>query len=981
LVESTKVYDPASGTTISSPQKQSVTGGALLSVTKDGKVYVPRVPPEGGSYHVGDGKAYYIPKSGEGWVQLSSSTTPTTTTEIALAQRQEATKTSGQEYTQYTQSKDVQERLQNIAIQNRLKNPEQTQTIIFPENLQSVAQIGRYAQSQGILPASVRATRTETIIETPITRNVGEPVVVTFGSVEPTKTDLFSRGMMLGQTISLSLDNWGRDIHNRFEIPVDGKKFNDAVIYGTELGFYPFKEPFRVLSLNLEKIGNYINPEGGGFLYHVPSALLTTTSKVIPKTNLDVTLFIAGSSFLSFGTTAEKVFATGVVASDVATPLIRQFDESFLYQPTSISGRIAKSGVEGVIVGNNPFFSGVFAKQFITSAITNPTETGQAYLKNWPETLGFITGAGLKFDLKLAKFKTADSFDFKKSPNAPTIVTFGKDIGGIFKLGKQAEAGYFKVTYEVPFTTRSYKLINNEYLSGNIKTIEVFSKEKIHLETAYKILKAEKVDVGNLRLERLKDLPKDAETLNIIKQFAKDNSKNKKLAIGGTTGIEAFKVDGKQINLRRVPRDLEIYDIRTKGLSKEAITKILKKDAKQLGKRLIDAGKKVEIKGNAIKFEGVKGHGVNFQPYQSSNLERYRQKVYVNPEGINILDPISTAYNKVFDLLKFEKIGGKKAEKLRIENPEGYKKSLYGGESYYRYPKDVVGALSTAKQVTDIYLKKYGNLNQGQIPFYQEYRMARLGQAKELIKPYVGKLKFEEAKIVPNYYTGKTAGIFSGVKYVDSYTLYLTKQLFKDTRAVSKIPSAQSLIDTTSTSPFYIYSKTGKFNYPQFPLIKNEKQLEYPYSPPQNNYITTFTTKYTTTNLPKYNNTPSYPDNSYPNYNKTSYNNITTAPQYNSPKYPITIIPKLPPTTPTYYPPRTPPIDNLNRYNFLFADFKKKRKEKKQKPKGREDRALTPSFTAQILGITKTIKLKDLGKELNKFRTGGELRPVLRVIR
>ena len=964
MVESTKVYDPASGTTISSPQKQSVTGGALLSVTKDGKVYVPRVPPEGGSYHVGDGKAYYIPKSGEGWVQLSSSTTPTTTTEIALAQRQEATKTSGQEYTQYTQSKDVQERLQNIAIQNRLKNPEQTQTIIFPENLQSVAQIGRYAQSQGILPASVRATRTETIIETPITRNVGEPVVVTFGSVEPTKTDLFSRGMMLGQTISLSLDNWGRDIHNRFEIPVDGKKFNDAVIYGTELGFYPFKEPFRVLSLNLEKIGNYINPEGGGFLYHVPSALLTTTSKVIPKTNLDVTLFIAGSSFLSFGTTAEKVFATGVVASDVATPLIRQFDESFLYQPTSISGRIAKSGVEGVIVGNNPFFSGVFAKQFITSAITNPTETGQAYLKNWPETLGFITGAGLKFDLKLAKFKTADSFDFKKSPNAPTFVTLGKDIGGIFKLGKQAEAGYFKVTYEVPFTTKRYELINNKYLSGDTTTINVFAKEKYAYEQVYKILKKEKIEVGNLRLERLKELPKDVETLNIIKQFAKE----KGLVVGGTTAIETLKIKGKQINLRRVPRDLELFD----PLGRNAGSL-----SKQLGKRLIDAGKKIEIKGNTIGFEGIKGHGVNFQPIEGLNLERYRNKIYINPEGIKIADPISTAYNKVFDLLKQVNQRSTKAIQLKADNPEAYSKSLYDGKVYIRYPKDVVGALSTAKQVTELSLKKYGDFSNRQVPLYQEYRMARLGQAKELINPYLKKLNMEEAKIVPNYYTGKTATIFSGIKYVDSYTLYLTKQLLKDTRAISTISSAQ----TTSTSPFYIYSKTGKFNYPQFPLIKNEKQLEYPYSPPQNNYITTFTTKYTTTNLPKYNNTPSYPDNSYPNYNKTSYNNITTAPQYNSPKYPITIIPKLPPTTPTYYPPRTPPIDNLNRYNFLFADFKKKRKEKKQKPKGREDRALTPSFTAQILGITKTIKLKDLGKELNKFRTGGELRPVLRVIR
>jgi hypothetical protein len=65
---------------------------------------------------------------------------------------------------------------------------------------------------------------------------------------------------------------------------------------------------------------------------------------------------------------------------------------------------------------------------------------------------------------------------------------------------------------------------------------------------------------------------------------------------------------------------------------------------------------------------------------------------------------------------------------------------------------------------------------------------------------------------------------------------------------------------------------------------------------------------------------------------------------------------------------------------FLFGFGKGKRKKgSKKKGKGRQSIAYTPSFTAQVLGIKRKVSRKELYGEAGRFRTGAEIRGVLRI--
>ncbi len=563
-------------------------------------------------------------------------------------------------------------------------------------------------------------------------------------------------------------------------------------------------------------------------------------------------------------TTTSKI---GFLTGELTVPYLNKLNEKYVYQPKSRLGKFAKAGVEGAIITTSPFLVGAYLEQLGKSAVTNPYETGKSFVKNYPETLGFIAGGGLKVEAKLPKLDLKD-IKLEKSPQS---LTFGKEIQG--ELARFQE-GVLKVSYQVPFTIKQYKidLLKKGYEgAGGLELAPLeFRKEQSASLKEFKIFKGEKIKVGNLRLDRLKDIPKDLEVYRIIEQFLIE----KNLPVGGTTAIETVRVGGKAINLRRIPRDLEAYDPRTKGLSKEQSQPFLNSLAKELAKRLQDAGKEVSAEGNQIKFKGIEGHGVNFQNYDASNLERYRDKVYPSPSGVLILDPVSQAFNKVYDLYSKRNIakeGSKKAEKLKKDSPESYEKSLYDKKSYLRYPKDTSGYLSFAEQFTKLTLEKYKDFTKRQIPIYQEYKMARFGQAKELIKPYLKKLKLEEAKIEPYYYKGKQAGVFSGIKYIDSYTLYLEKNILKETRAsISSEPKPEVKTSKEKLSDKYYY------------LDENGKRIGYSYPKVVKSSYKTNILNFGKLNYPlqRYNSEQLYPKSiTYPkttNYPKVTYPKVKT---------------------------------------------------------------------------------------------------------
>jgi len=327
-----------------------------------------------------------------------------------------------------------------------------------------------------------------------------------------------------------------------------------------------------------------------------------------------------------------------------------------------------------------------------------------------------------------------------------------------------------------------------------------FAKEKAAYEKAFKILKKEPVNVQNIRWSRVQEVPTKAGPI-IEKFMIKRN-----LITGGTTAIETAG-----INLRRLPRDVEAYGS-FKKISKMKLYQELGVDLKKGG--VTD----FEISKQGIIFGG-KGHGFNLQDIKLLNIERYRYKIYTAPSGVKVADPLSTAYNKVADLLKSAKLGTPKAAAIaqKLEKPELISKATAGGRIYERYPKDVIGALSTARDITSKSLLRYTDFSKRQIPLYQEYRTLRVGQAKELIKPYLGKLKYEEAPAIINYYQGKPAGFFSGSKYIKSYTLDLQKRILLDKKAVATIGGLNQP-KTSSTYEFLKFPKAKVFPTFVYPM-------------------------------------------------------------------------------------------------------------------------------------------------------------------
>lgn len=453
---------------------------------------------------------------------------------------------------------------------------------------------------------------------------------------------------------------------------------------------------------------------------------------------------------------------------------------------------------------------------------------------------------------------------------------------------------------------------------------------------------------------RLKELPKDIETLRIIKEFTRD----KGLVVGGTTAIESMVVNGEVTNLRRIPRDLELYD--PQGRTPQSL-------AKELAARLQEKGKLILLEGNKVGFKGIEGHGVNFQKIEALNLERYRYKIWTNPEGIKIADPLSTAFNKVADLLKTKSVGTQAAEKLRIESPEAYQKALYGKKVYVRYPKDVVGALSTAEQVIKAELKSYSDFSKTQIPIYQEIQMARFGRAQELIKPYLPKLKYEEAPIVPDYFKGKPAGALSGLKHVKSYTLEFERKLFADNRATANILDKEISNIKSSSKYEYIGGRKEEFKLPLYKLPK----IEIPsYKALYNQIAQVPIAKYTA--IPKIGQsypitkvtTPTaYTPTTYPKTPTSFYNELS------KPIYPVTYPTKQ--VYPTAYPTKYYPIIKLPQTILTKQDIQKLGIELKQKVDKKQPSEPGYNVYGKIIKTNKFAKINDYPLKKSRARDIG----------
>jgi len=493
-----------------------------------------------------------------------------------------------------------------------------------------------------------------------------------------------------------------------------------------------------------------------------------------PITASDIALLASGVlapvklGAAKIGKVAVSQFGAGFIAGPIVGPILTDFEKALIYQPTSIPGRFLKAAATGKIISKSPFLTGVFAEQIAESVYKDAAGTAKSMLTtDLPETLGFIAGGGIKVEAKIPKAKITE---FK-----PSISDSNLEFEATLKTIQKLEPPSLKISYEVPFTTKAYSIdvLKGEYGKALEDIPPEFRQLKNDLEIVFARAKGADISVGNLRLERLKELPKDIETLNIIKDFIRE----KGLIVGGTTAIETLRLGGESLNLKRAPRDLEIYDP-------------LKRNSKELANELLNrlkfANKKVflDSKKSQIGFEGIEGHGVNFQEIGGLNLERYRQKIWTNPEGIKIADPVSTAYNKVADLLKREKLESKKGKKLlqKLEKSEILKRS-FGEDIYLRFVKDLPAAVQTAEFINRQTIKQFQDLTKTQTPIYQEIKLLQLGRSAERLKPYKKLLKVEEQKVTPYYYTGPQPALFSGAKYVKSYTLELQRQFLMDKKA------------------------------------------------------------------------------------------------------------------------------------------------------------------------------------------------------
>ena len=495
-----------------------------------------------------------------------------------------------------------------------------------------------------------------------------------------------------------------------------------------------------------------------------------------------------------------------------------------------------------------------------------------------------------------------------------TLGVATKDIY-LFGAGTKAGAKGFSYISGKPYTSNLTDIKKEKAPPG-------FAQEQSALDKSFQIAKPEKLNIQNIRWNRIQEIPKDVKTQKILERFIKE----KKLIVGGTTAIETGG-----INLRRLPRDVEAYTSFNK-VSKSSLYK-------ELGGRLKAGGvKDFEVTKGGIIFGG-KGHGFNLQDVRALNLERFRYKIYKTPKGTLVADPLSTAYNKVADLLKSAKLGTPKAKRIaaKLGTPELISKGTAGGRIYERYPKDVIGALSTARDITKKSLARYGDLSKKQIPIYQEYKQLRLGQAKELIKPYLGKLKYEEAPAVEYYYTGKQAGFFSGAKHIKSYTFKLQKDIFASKRGLSTLAPPTKQIKTSSQ---YFYLPSGKvvkpktiyFNakadyYKKPTTYKFNKPFIYDYKPVSKQ--TKYPFAYKQRGKPTKIFTPYKPTTYYP-YGPTK-----------PPKYPPIIIPSV----------IKKPSRKKNLHLIILPRFPGTKKSKRPLQIFKQPTKYQPSFTASILNI------------------------------
>lgn len=488
---------------------------------------------------------------------------------------------------------------------------------------------------------------------------------------------------------------------------------------------------------------------------------------------------------------------------------------------------------------------------------------------------------------------------------------FGKNIFDAYKGIKEAD--WKRATSGVTFATLQTipYVINalNKWRLGGIEksktTIAEFEKEKKALEKVYTKLKGTKREIGNLRLDRVKEIQNSPKAHKIIKDFIVE----KKLTVGGTSGIEMLKTSKGQLTLVRQPRDLELFS--KAGLNKYKL-------ARDLTNRLKVAGFDVSAQKRAVIFNKVGGHGINFQKWGGLNLERYTGKIYTGPEGIQVADPIGISYNKVFDLLKRVRASGSKAKQLLAENPEAYNLAKYKGYVYVRYPKDSTGAIDTARQVLKTQIDDFTNFAKRNIPIHQETQLAKYLKEQQRLKPYLSKLANEEAKIIPYFYKGPEPRLFAG---------------YKDPRFFSSTMERLRRLGEVSNRPTFMLTGLPP------PAINNQ----YRGSP----YTSSRVFNYPFLATGYYGKSPS-------SYNQYPTGNYPVTPVSYPPNYSVEY-PKIPPY-PTgytgYYPPYTPP-------EITTVGIPPTTPDKKQEPKRRRKRKGEPQYLAY-----QTIYYTDDGKKI-----------------
>lgn len=355
--------------------------------------------------------------------------------------------------------------------------------------------------------------------------------------------------------------------------------------------------------------------------------------------------------FLS--TTGGKLFTAGLITSPVISPAIEYADKRFLYQPTSKIGRFGKSAVEGAVIGGNPFLAGVFLEKLGKSVITSPYSTAESMLINYPETLGFIAGGGLKVEGKLPKYEIG------KIEGVKSNFEFGKDIKAELL---NYEKGYLKVSYEVPFK-KTRDMIWTQTVDralGNYKKLETNALGERTIKGAKGT--TENFDIGiipergaelkiNTDLINSKDIfQKENPTINELNSFQKsvlDVVKKQNDVIGGSFAGKIL-FEGA-----RKPGDIDIVarnPIETANLIRDSMQReILKSQI------------------NDITLIKEKLEGVKISPHKVNNID----VVTIEDAFGNKADIVSIkGYKSVRKLLGFGDLKTINVEGFRLIRPE-----------------------------------------------------------------------------------------------------------------------------------------------------------------------------------------------------------------------------------------------------------------------------------------------------------------------